>query len=710
MVIFNSAESQMAQLIQELIIGRIEDKLADLALRDFVLGKKAPYVKAVSTNYGKDGLDLRLDVEYEGDASFFLAAMAGLRLGRMATKLRVNRFDGQVLLRLTDFPSSRILCMISELPTITFSLEYEEQTLERLSNVLILVISSLVRNRAVFPNYQPLIFRPEAATTKDLLFIPLWKSTRRFVRVRIISVKLEKAVLERVGTLATMSCVVGMGTVRERGEEFQPEETIPLMFSQQFALTDIEVADIYVSLLQRRRRYSKRTVLFQMTLPVKKIPQNVLYPLETSKDGFSISWEVFICTDPLTATDWKFSANLKLTEQPLLEGGVNWNNLKIAWYNFTKANQSPIPAAQSVDLVLAEQHSAEDLLTPHTLGETRISRSMVDLPMRDEDFEKSFDMIPKSSEDIEDVNISFADDFGTLSVRSDSRVFSFEYARVKKSGSWENLRLQVIWNQEPAMLTINDCIVMIFTTEDCPLFIAGTGTLESISTRIDNNNNGYSSMDLRFAYGRTVEMHLLHDDAALLLRLSCTRQKPIHSFPLESSRNACCWRIGCWSFLVLRYESDQLQQLVVPLPIGYANTAELLTRRLCRRAEVFLTFDYELLTVSFTDVMSFPSPHKEVVLLFSLFVPDDSVCILSCYLKRTLPIPGRLFLTPICILFQGVSDRKLAMLPKSVGSGGGWHPKTLMVRTSKAIYEFTQVDTQLVKLWCTRHSIPWIAK
>ena len=29
MVIFNSAESQMAQLIQELIIGRIEDKLVD---------------------------------------------------------------------------------------------------------------------------------------------------------------------------------------------------------------------------------------------------------------------------------------------------------------------------------------------------------------------------------------------------------------------------------------------------------------------------------------------------------------------------------------------------------------------------------------------------------------------------------------------------------------------------------------------------------
>lgn len=293
----------------------------------------------------KNALELEFNIRFDGDVFFYAAAQAGLGLRRICTKLKISKFSGHLLLRLVASPAPKVLLMLSELPHFSFSIDYGEQSLGRISNLLALILASVLRNHVVYPNYQPIVFRPEAQHANELVYVPIWKSSRRFLKLKLAAIILSAGLVAGLGR-NTLSLVIALGKSQVRRDNIAPSATLSLPLSEQFAVPEAGNLELKVTLTQRQRRYSKRVLVFQVNLPLASIPTDIAASLTIHSEtdhGSRVNLDVYYCTDPLVVSGdgstWTLASHLaehaSSGEQYL--DGINWSNVKLAWSRFRSA-------------------------------------------------------------------------------------------------------------------------------------------------------------------------------------------------------------------------------------------------------------------------------------------------------------------------------------------------------------------------------------
>lgn len=394
--------SALAERIKEQILARLSSRLGllgreklylnNLRIRDLSLGQVVPQIRAFHSTVSPDrALNLAVEHTYEmGDATFCLEGELGIGLGKFSTSFRLQSFTGTTMLRFDQSPTFKM--MLTDLPRLALNLEYGTQRLWRLSSVLGLVMESLLRNHLVLPNYQPFLLLPTAPTTSGLLFVPVWKSARRFLRITLDCISLAPAALVGLEGGSLISAVLLFNGAKFKSDEQSPAERQSFPLHQHLAIPETvasgEELAIVLSLLVRRRRYSKRLPFACASLPLKSIAPNRLQTVRVSLQqdpqattGAELAWAdlcLYHSTDPQMVdgqhqlrSEWPHAlstrraagGNLSPSETEPQEApqspqqyldGINWSNVKLAWKKFRKASSLETSAPKQFEVIIRE--------------------------------------------------------------------------------------------------------------------------------------------------------------------------------------------------------------------------------------------------------------------------------------------------------------------------------------------------------------------
>jgi hypothetical protein len=519
---------------------------------------------------------------------------------------------------------------------------------------------------------------------------------------------------------------------------------MPLGFVHQFSLDEYEqFPEINVSVVQRRNKYSKKTVLFEAHLPLSVVPENVIYPLglRSGDSGFFVNLDVYYCTDPLAVNPenpWPLAADLKMNTANQYLDGVNWSNFKLAWSNFRKSTDLDEHEAAYIKILTGDVPS-KDLLPSPSLSADAISDfkkstnqslnslselaspsappSVLAFDDSDGGDDASFELIPAfvDVEEIGELNISHSGWYLCM----DSQRFSCEYSPGSSSKPPNDIKYSGYWGidgPDCCSLSMNDKdFLSIYKYPFRPLFIADMKHLESASAII----NDQVMIILSLNTGTHAEMRLSEVDGAALMVLLCSHQKVIktaHTFTLESCHDAHLVNIGKWIFLALAYKvvDDGLVQFVVPLPQEFEPQAEMICRRLCRRAAMLTGSGHGGICLRMDPAPLILDPHADIKTAFGVLLHESDVQVsLQCYMKRSLPVPGRLYFTNVGVLFRGKLEKRVFVPIRqldSIGLVNRWHARGVCVCAAGEAFEFmqlTEMESLSISRWCEKYDIPW---
>ena len=196
--------SALTRISREAIESKLSDYqkeswlfLSSLELESFSFGDRLPIIEYIHMAYSKSGsLALVFDISYSGGIKVGLKAAVAMNFRDFAASIdfkEPSKF--KLVLKFDAEPTPRISFMLSDLPAYEMSVAMRSQQMDRVSNLIKLLIGNFVRTRFCFPNYLTTLFHlnPQTVTRPSpspLIQIANSKQYQSQLRVRLVSVNL----------------------------------------------------------------------------------------------------------------------------------------------------------------------------------------------------------------------------------------------------------------------------------------------------------------------------------------------------------------------------------------------------------------------------------------------------------------------------------------------------------------------------------------
>lgn len=235
---------------------------------------------------------------------------------------------------------------ISHLPVFNVALDYGERNLQRTSNLLILIVKSLLHTHLVYPNRQTLLVNKGALDKEETFFIPMWRSSRQFIKLYLKYIRLAGKYI-RDQEHGSINCAITYGGEKLVTNDLTPSEQVDVQ--QKFQFSTLEMEDsLRIELLQsKRRRYSKKRLMFGATLTLNDLKPNVLnelriYPSKEEEESF-ICLSIYRNEDPMIFAVGSCPFTAHLDSRPVSPtkeylDGMSWENIRFAWRKFRKTS------------------------------------------------------------------------------------------------------------------------------------------------------------------------------------------------------------------------------------------------------------------------------------------------------------------------------------------------------------------------------------
>ena len=680
----------------------------------------------------RSSVDMAMNIDYVGGASFFITGQAGMGLGKIATKFRLNRYQGVLLLRFTLDPSPRLQVMLSEMPSFALSLGYGNQSLGRISRVLILVVKSLLYNHAVFPNYQSLVIRQHAESLRDLFFAPMWRSTRSFIRCHFDSMLLSDDILQIMQGGSELSCAFILGPNRYRTEELLPQKHIPLHFRFQASLPlDSGIDSLQIVVLERRKKAAKRTALLTLNVPFTSFKSNMLSNVKISdaeKAAFTFRGEVYLSQETFTMdlnNPWQSTVGLDLhavadqTERYF--DGINWGNLKLAWSKFRAAPEDNLDQSDQLKELLntLEEPELENNVPLSPLVDSTIAPIAASSPVSSAgSAAASSDSL--ANPELTDIDISLDgfqfmtskptkeyhyQGFGwVLSALADELLVRQEY-----QSSLEPLFETEGWTSRGSIcsLSISNDLIIFQKTAGFRVF---DYIQRSVGTKVRFLNSPRDAERQRVSFskgnGEELGLQMKAEDASKLLLWLCGQQKMEQtSIKYRDSRDASLLRTPNMVFLVIKYQpegDDAMSQLVIPFAKADERAAEVIVHRICKRAKKLIASGPDLmLMIPRVDVEEDQLEGREI----------------NGFQVKSLPAPVRIFLHHGWIFVRSKIYGSNMIIPRGditeIIAAGGNRRRSLgfSILSSKhppvEFYKISAEDMAVLESWCTTLAVKY---
>lgn len=683
-----------------------------------------------------------MSIEYVGGASFYITGQAGMGLGKIATKFRLDRYQGVLLLRFTLDPSPRIQLMLSEMPGFSLSLGYGNQSLGRISRVLILVFKSLLYNHAVFPNYQSLVIRQHAESMRRLFFAPVWRSTRSFIRCCFDSLVLSEDTLRDIPEGSELSCTFVLGAKRYRTEEFARQHQLSLRFQFQTSLPpESDINSLQIVVAERRKRSTKRTLLLTLNVPFSSFRNNMLSSVKISdseRAAFTFRGEVYLSQETFRAdlkNPWLAAADIDLpssagpTEKYF--DGINWGNLKLAWSKFRSASVDDTERSDHLKALLntLEEPQLEDhpVPTPIDLAvPTAAPSSMLSsAPQLFSPFPSTSTSTPTSAStsasstslgdpEMTEMGISF-DGFQFVSSTN-----AKEYHYQGYGWNISALPEQILVTQEYSFsreqsfdegfgTTMRGSPCSIRITKDLILLQKAAGfrvydymqRVVDSRVRLQARDRSADRHLVSFAKGNGEELSLQMsaEEASRLFLWLCYQQAAGRtSVKYQDCRDAGTFRVQDIMFVLIKYvdEGEQTRQLVIPFAKTEEKAADVIVRRICKRAKRLVASGPDL-------TITLPAAEKPT---HELEVSD-----INGFQVKGLPAPVRISLHPFGIFVRSKIYGSNLVIPREdmaeiVATGGSRRRSCGFSIISDRcppveFYKISSEDLRVLESWCT---------
>ena len=167
--------------------------LSSLNLESFSFGDRLPLIQAVRIAYSKAcSLAIVIDISYVGGIKVGLKAAMAMNLRDFAASINFTPSKFKFIMKMDAEPTPRISFMLSDVPAYEMAVTMRSQQMDRVSNILKLIIGNFVRNRLCFPNYLTVLFRSLKTQNPDNPFahISNSKQYQSQLRIRLVSVSL----------------------------------------------------------------------------------------------------------------------------------------------------------------------------------------------------------------------------------------------------------------------------------------------------------------------------------------------------------------------------------------------------------------------------------------------------------------------------------------------------------------------------------------
>lgn len=762
-------------------------------------------------------LHLALDISFKGEALVLASGLLGFGLGRIVANLKIRPSSGRLLLKFVRFPSPRVSLMLSDLPNFTLAIDRGESSLSRIANLSSLILSSVLRNHAVFPHFQSFLFKPEAETFKASIMTPFWRSSRRFLWIQVQSIVLsEEVAAASRGAIIAVSVSIG-GTNKCKSGPLSVDQQSPiiqfprLILQHALPLTASPSRDSILVTVTRRggpagnnSRFAsqKKAIIFTALLPLDCIPSDVphtmgIFPESGQATGCRVNLELLLCTESMSisqnpAREWPLSRGLQLRpgEDVKYLDGMDWSNFKRAWRRFRRTSDAherealdeheagpigvlhqqleeliqsladtskilPVPEQVLLRNSLSSLSSEFSALAPSALemehfeGTLKEPKNIQGLRSRsheegeDDDtntvheettptmdppfnaIDDSFELLAKLGE--ETISVPYEHGGAKYHLYSTLRNLTVSISGIGTFPSpSKTLRIPVTLVNETMNLP---CDILIDTEEEILCFLADGKNILLVRA-IDCISDFFIVESSPSAMGRlTVTVNCTSPSRSTTFMLSLSNMMLLASYFNSLSANTE-WSIDpkndvARSSSLVTFKNDQtLDGLLYLEPDEISKGALLIPFVGILKHELDLIFT-RTAPAALTPRLVNPqhtsrrreSFSGEVFEAFELYLPPEQVnYIAKGFLKRSLPLPGQLFLTSLGILFASRISEKRLLLPKDAIQScelyTRWHTKLLVVtilRGDSQGVEFMQITDSFITAlhqWCSLHGIP----
>src|SRR4051812_10698806 len=88
-------------------------------------------------------------------------------------KFCIKPFTTQIFLAFSSQNHPSLIISCSTIPDLQFSLDYGERALSRISNLVVLVLKSILNAHSAYPHFVPIIFKSDPHVEEPLTLIPV---------------------------------------------------------------------------------------------------------------------------------------------------------------------------------------------------------------------------------------------------------------------------------------------------------------------------------------------------------------------------------------------------------------------------------------------------------------------------------------------------------------------------------------------------------
>lgn len=194
--------SALTRISREAIKSKLSDYqreswlfLSSLDLESFSFGDRLPLIQSVHLAYSKSSsLAIVIDISYSGGIKVGLKAAVAMNFRDFAASINFKEPSKfKFILKFDAEPTPRISFMLSDLPAYEMSVAMRSQQMDRVSNLIKLLIGNFVRTRLCFPNYLTILFHlnpqtiPIPRSLPPSIQIANSKQYQSQLRVRLVS-------------------------------------------------------------------------------------------------------------------------------------------------------------------------------------------------------------------------------------------------------------------------------------------------------------------------------------------------------------------------------------------------------------------------------------------------------------------------------------------------------------------------------------------